>query len=43
MTVTLAGIDLVIIGAYFAGVMAIGFMTAAGADVWWFFKRKDWL
>ena len=23
--------------------MAIAFMTAAGAGVWWFFKRKDWL
>ncbi len=23
--------------------MAIAFMAAAGAGVWWFFKRKDWL
>jgi magnesium transporter len=23
--------------------MAIAFMAVAGAGVWWFFKRKDWL
>ena len=23
--------------------LALGLMLAAGAGVWWFFRRKDWL